>query len=172
MITILALAFGVFAGAAAAQDTTSTQKTDNGQAPRGGKFGRDGAGPGFRGGPGGPMGFMREFRNLNLTDDQKQQIHTILESNKPDKTSMDQMRTLMDARRNNTLTDDQKAQLKALREQQDAKMKSVHDQIFNVLTPDQKAQLEKERQDMRQKWQQRQSSPKTTTPPSETPTNN
>jgi periplasmic protein CpxP/Spy len=174
MVAILTLAFGVFVGTAAAQDTTNTPNQDNTQKP--GKFGRrDGAGPGFRGpGRGGPEGMLREFRDLNLTDAQKQQIHTILESNKPDQASMDQMRTLMEARRSGALTDDQKQQLKTLHEQQGAKMKSVHEQIMNVLTPEQKQQLDQKRQEMRQKWEQRkqqqQAAPKTDKT-SEKPTN-
>jgi len=166
-VSILALAFGVFVGTAAAQDTTTTQKQDQPgvQKPergdkRGG-FGRhDGAGPGFRGpGRGGPEGMLREFRDLNLTDAQKQQIHTILESNKPDQATMDQMRTLMEARRNGTLTDDQKQQLKTLRQQQGEKMRTVHEQVINVLTPEQKQQLEARRQEMKQRWQQRDQRP-------------
>src|SRR5690349_4154642 len=93
MVAVLTLAFGVFVGTVAAQDTATTQKPDQTtQKPdkferRGGR--PDGAGPGF-GGPrrGGPDGMLREFRDLNLTDAQKEQIHTILESNKPDQTSM------------------------------------------------------------------------------------
>jgi protein CpxP len=178
VVAVLTLAFGVFVGSAAAQDTTTTQKQDNNvQKPekgerRGGFDHREG--PGF-GGPrrGGPEGMLREFRDLNLTDAQKQQIHTILENNKPDQAAMDQMRSLMEARRNGTLTDDQKQQLKTLREQQGEKMKSVHEQILNVLTPEQKQQLEQKRQEMRQKWEQRQqqqAAPKTDKP-SEKPTN-
>jgi Spy/CpxP family protein refolding chaperone len=177
MVATLALAFGIFVGTAAAQDTTTTQKQDQDNVQKSGKFERrggfgrhDGAGPGFRGGP---EGMLREFRDLNLTDAQKQQIHSILESNKPDQASMDQMRTLGEARRNGTLTDDQKQQLKTLRQQQGEKMKSVHEQVMNVLTPEQKQQLEQKRQEMRQKWQQRQQQPDApkTDKSSEKPTN-
>jgi len=34
-------------------------------------------------------------------------------------------------------------------------MRSVHEQVMNVLTPEQKAQLEQKRQEMKQKWEQR-----------------
>jgi len=169
MVSMLTLAFGVFVGTAAAQDTTTTQKQDQtgvqkpGRGDRRGGFGRrDGAGPGFRGpGRGGPEAMLREFRDLNLTDAQKQQIHTILESNKPDQATIDQMKTLQEARRNGTLTDDQKQQLKTLRQQQGEKMRTVHEQIINVLTPEQKQQLEQKRQEMKQRWQQREQQPST-----------
>jgi Spy/CpxP family protein refolding chaperone len=160
MVAVFILALGVFAGAALAQDTTTTTKQDSPQTQdkfqhRGG-FGKQG-GEGFRGGPGGPEGMLREFRDLNLTDAQKEQIHSILESNKPSQAEMDQMKAFHDARQNGTeLTADQKAQLKANREAQRTKMESVHQQILAVLTPEQKAQLDAKRQEMKQRWQNRQ----------------
>lgn len=149
LVAVLLLAFGIFAGAALAQDTTTTPGPDQTQRPdrpeRHGGFRRGGGGPGFRGGPGGPMGMLR---GIDLTDAQKAQIKSIMDANKPDQGTLDQMKALRDARKNGTaLTDDQKAQLKAARQAQDEKMKSVHEQIVNVLTPDQKAQLEKRRQE-------------------------
>ena len=162
IVAVFILALGVFAGAALAQDTTTTTPNkDNTQrqdrSERRGQFGKHGD-EGFRGGPGGPggMGMMREFRDLNLTDAQKEQIHTILESNKPSQAEMDQMKALRDARQNGTeLTADQKAQLKANREAQRTKMESVHQQILAVLTPEQKAQLDAKRQEMQKHWQDR-----------------
>jgi protein CpxP len=159
LVAILALTFGVFAGAALAQDTTTTspkqdnvEKSDKFQR-RGGKF--RGGGEGFRGGMrGGPMGMLR---GIDLTDAQKAQIKTILDSNKPDQATLDQMKSLREARKNGTqITDEQKAQLKAARQAQAAKMKSIHEQILNVLTAEQKAQLEQRHQQMEQRRQQRQ----------------
>ena len=156
-IAVLVLAFGVFAGASFGQDTTTTPK-DNVQRgdkfERKGQFGRRGGPEGFRGGMrGGPMAMLR---GIELTDAQKEQIRTILESNKPDQASMDQMKAIRDAARNGTeLTADQKAQLKANREAQRAKMESVHQQIMNVLTAEQKQQLEQRRKDMHQRFQDR-----------------
>jgi periplasmic protein CpxP/Spy len=158
MVAVLILTFGVFAGAALAQDTTSPspdkiEKSDKLQR-RGGKFARRG-GEGFGGGMhrGGAFAMLR---GIELTDAQKAQVKTILESNKPDQAALDQMKSLREARRNGTqLTADQKAQLKATRQAQAAKMKSVHEQILNVLTPDQRAQLDQRRQQMEQRRQQR-----------------
>jgi Spy/CpxP family protein refolding chaperone len=157
LVAVLILTFGVFAGAALAQDTTSPpnpdkiEKSDKFQR-RGGKFARRG-GEGFGGGVHRSVGFLR---GIELTDAQKAQVKTILESNKPDQAALDQMKSLREARRNGTeLTADQKAQLKAARQAQAAKMKSVHEQILNVLTPEQKAQLDQRRQQMEQRRQQR-----------------
>ena len=182
IVAVFILALGVFAGAAVAQDTTTTPNKDNAQKQDRRGFGKRG-GKGFRGGMhrGGPQGMLRMFRDLNLTDAQKEQIHTILESNKPDQATMDQMKSLREARKNGTeLTDDQKAQLKANREAQRAKMQSVHQQILSVLTPEQKAQLDAKRQEMQKKWQdrqqfRRQGAPKTDKPadtPATKPTSN
>lgn len=161
MVAAFILALGVFAGAALAQDTTTTPKQDNTQKQdkfeRRGGFGKRG-GEGFRGGMhrGGPEGMLRMFRNLNLTDAQKAQIKTILDTNKPDQATMDQMKALREARQNGTeLTADQKAQLKAAREAQRAKMQSVHEQIMTVLTPEQKQQLDAKHQEMQKRWKDR-----------------
>ena len=157
-VAVLMLAFGVFAGAAFGQDTTTTPKQDNVQKgdkfERHGQFGHRGGPEGFRGGMrGGPMGMLR---GIELTDAQKQQIHTILESNKPDQTTMDQMKAFHEARQKGTeLTAEQKEQLKAVREAQRAKAQSVHQQIMNVLTAEQKQQLEQRRKDREQRFQNR-----------------
>ena len=162
IVAVFILALGVFAGAALAQDTTTTPNKDNtqkqDQGPRRGGFGkRDGDFRRGPGGPGGPMGMMRDFKDLNLTDAQKAQIKTILDSNKPTQAEMEQMKALRDARQNGTeLTDDQKAQLKANREAQRTKMESVHQQILSVLTPEQKAQLDAKRQEFEKRRQDRQ----------------
>jgi len=184
MVAVFILAIGVFAGAALAQDTTTTTPNkDNTQRQnrpeRRGEFKR--GGEGFRGGPRGPEAMLREFRDLNLTDAQKEQIHTILESNKPTQAEIDQMKSLREARQNGTeLTADQKAQLKANREAQRSKMESVHQQILAVLTPEQKAQLDAKRQEMQKRWQdhqqfRRKDAPTTDKPadkPATKPTNN
>ena len=117
------------------------------------------------------MGMFRMFRDLNLTDAQKQQIKAIMDSNKPDQATMDQMKAIRESRKSGTeLTADQKAQLKALRQQQAEKMRSVHEQVMNVLTPEQKDQLKQKRQEMKQRWEQRdqqKAAPKTDKPISE-----
>jgi Spy/CpxP family protein refolding chaperone len=154
LVAVLILAFGVIAGAALAQDTTTTPSPDQTQRPdrpeRHGGFRRGEGGPGFGGGMrGGPMGMLR---GIDLTDAQKAQIKSIMDANKPDQATLDQMKALREARKNGTaLTDDQKAQLKAARQAQAEKMKSVHEQIMNVLTAEQKAQLEKRRQEFEQR---------------------
>ncbi len=109
-----------------------------------------GEGFGHRGGRGmRGMGMMRAFHELNLTDAQKTQIKSIMEANKPDPAAMEQFHTLAKAKHDGTITSEQEAQLKALREQRQAKMKSVHEQMLNVLTAEQKATLEQKKAEMK-----------------------
>lgn len=149
--------FAAFTVAAMAQD--NSKPTDQGavgtqdNAPRKG-FGRHGGGD-FHGPHGGPGMMMGELRGITLTDAQKQQIHTIMETNKPDQASMEQMRTLMEARRAGTLTADQKEQFKTIRQQGRAKAESVHQQIQSILTSDQIAQIEKNKQERKERFEKR-----------------
>lgn len=157
--TVLTAAAGslLLAGAAFAQDSTAAPAAKDGQkmerhhgkgefgGKRHGGFGRMGK----RGGFGGGM-----FRDLNLTDAQKEQIKQIREANKANKADFDAIKPLMEARRNGTLTDDQKAQLKSFREAREAKMKSIHEQMLNVLTAEQKATLEAKKAERKQKFEQ------------------
>ena len=175
-LSILALfaAFAVFSMSATAQDTTPPAKdgTAATQKPDGKGFGRRGHREMFRGHHGAMMGGLR---GINLTDAQKQQIHSIMESNKPDQATMDQMRTLMEAKRNGTITAEQQEQLKAFRQQGKAKAESIHQQIQSILTPEQIAQIEKNKAERKERWEKRRElreQNKQTTPPADKPTNN
>lgn len=160
--SILAAAAGavIFAGAAAAQDTTAPTPNTGEKVERhhgwkdGDHKGAHGEFRGHRGefGKGGFGGGM--FRDLNLTDAQKDQLKQIREANKGSKADFDAIRPLMEAKRNGTLTDDQKAQLKAFHDQRQAKAKQIHEQMLAVLTPEQKALLDQKRVEMKQKREQ------------------
>lgn len=150
---ISAFAVVTFTTFVSAQDTDksqdSTQKQERRE--RRGGFGRmNGEGRGGKRG-----GMMRGFRELNLTDAQKEQIHTILEANKPDKSRFESLRPLMEAKRSGTLTDDQKKQLEAFKAERKQKGEQVRAQILAVLTTEQKAQLEKQEQEWKQKREER-----------------
>ncbi|MGB7202390.1 MAG: Spy/CpxP family protein refolding chaperone [Pyrinomonadaceae bacterium] len=115
-----------------------------------GKFGGKGVG-GKKHGRHGMRGFMR---GIDLTDAQKEQIRGIREANKPDQAKMDEIRTLIEAKRAGTLTADQEARFKSFRDERQAKSKAVHEQMINVLTAEQKAQIEKNKQEMKQRHEQ------------------
>lgn len=152
-ITVAAAAVA-FAGLTAAQETTPP-KTDDGQKHERGEgrgFKHDGEfGRGMKAGRFGGFGLLR---GIELTDVQKEQLRTIRESNKPDEATMQQLRTLKEARRNGTLTDDQKAQLKTLRDEARQKREAVNQQILAILTPEQKLQLEARKADMEKRRQE------------------
>ena len=154
---ISAFAVVTFTGFASAQDTSadkqqnSTQKQEKrerrGGFGRGDKMGKErGEGRG---------GMMRGFRELNLTDAQKQQIHTIMEANKPDKSSFESLRPLMEAKRNGTITAEQQQQLEAFKAQRKQNGEKVRSQILAILTSEQRAQLEKQKEEWKEKRQER-----------------
>lgn len=106
---------------------------------------------GMRGGRG--MGMF--LRAANLTDDQKLQIQAIHKANMPDAATMEELKTLRQAKRAGTLTADQQSRMTALKQAQQLKMKSVHEQIMNILTPEQKAAIEAKKAEWQQKRQER-----------------
>ena len=156
----LTMAFAVFAFSTfvSAQETTktdsdNTQKQEKREWRKGGK--RDGMGKGFRRGGGMRGGLMRGFRDLNLTDAQKAQIKTIMDANRPDQATMEEMKTLHQAKRNGSLTADQQARMEVLKNQAREKGQAVHQQVLAVLTPEQLQQLEAKKAEMKQKREER-----------------
>ncbi len=149
--TFAVIAFTTFVSAQDADKAQqdSTQKREKRERGFGQKRGF-GDKRGMRGG-----GIMRGFKQLNLTEAQKQQIHSILEANKPDKSSFEAIRPLMEAKRNGTLTEEQKQQLESFRAQQKQKHDLVRQQVLGVLTTEQVAQLEKMKEEMKQKREER-----------------
>ena len=155
----------VLAGGAFAQDTTQPTPNTDKRAERpfkgdregrkgdrdGDKFGRRGEFGGRHGKHGGFGMRGGMFRDLNLTDAQKDQIKQIREANKPTGENFEAIKTLMKARHDGTLTADQQAQLKAFHDQRQAKAKQIHEQMLAVLTPEQKAQLDQKREQMKQR---------------------
>ena len=148
-----AIAVSAFAFAVSAQDQTvkpsgeakgilKEKRHDGMRGIRGERMGHRGPGFGLRG--------------IDLTDAQKEQIRQIHEANKPNQALRDEMKAIQESRRNGgTLTEDQKARMKTLRDEAQAKMKSVHEQVLAVLTAEQRAQLDQRRQQMQQRMQER-----------------
>ena len=150
-----------------AQETnTDTQKdTTQKREWRGKKDGkRDGMRRGFRGGRGGGM-----LRGIELTDTQKEQVRTIMESKKAGfQATREEFRTLKQAKRDGSITAEQQTRLDALKQQMKADAKQTHEQIMAILTPEQRTEIEKRkaemkqrREEFRQKRQEKQQNPQT-----------
>ena len=148
-------AFSTYAAAQTSDSTTVQPQTDAPRTERPEGFHKHGGGHGGERGMRGDHALMGGLRDLNLTDAQKTQIHSIMEANRPDQSSSGEMKTLIDAKRSGTLTDAQKEQFKALRQQQKAKMEQVHQQILAVLTDEQRTQLEQKQKERREQFEQR-----------------
>ena len=149
----MVFAFAAFSVAVSAQDSMAPSKDGTGKSDKMGHRGarHGGFGKGMRAGRG---GFMRELRGITLTDAQKQQLRSIHEANKPDQSTMEEMRSFGEARRAGTLTDAQKERMKTLREQARTKHEQVRLQVLAILTPEQRQQVETNRQQMKERREQ------------------
>ena len=88
-------------------------------------------------------GEMRGFRQLNLTDQQRQQMRSIMQAQgQGSQAQRQEMRQLMEKRRAGTLTAQDETRAKELRQQLMESRQGVGTQMMNVLTPDQKAKME------------------------------
>lgn len=95
---------------------------------------------------GGKRGMMGGLNKLNLTDAQKEQLKNLRQNNQIDKTSRDEMRQLIQAKRNGNLTPAQENRLKTLTEQGKANAEKMHQQVLAILTPEQRQQFEQMRE--------------------------
>ena len=88
-------------------------------------------------------GMLRGFRQLDLTDQQKQQMRSIMQTQfQGTQAQRQEMRQLMEKRRAGTLTAQDETRAKELRQQLMQSRQGVRTQLTNILTADQKAKLE------------------------------
>src|SRR5713101_7023675 len=88
----------------------------------------------------GPLGGLRE---LNLSDEQKQQVRAIMERNLDStKALREELRTLGQKRFEGTLTPEEQARAKELHQQMAQSMKSAMTEVQGILTAEQKVKLE------------------------------
>lgn len=132
VVASLAISLTMFAAAAMAQQTQPNSAPQPGRQKRHMKMGG-----------GGMHGMDRAFRQLNLTDQQRQQIHSIMQTQfQSTQSQRQELRQLMEKRRAGTLTADETARLKELRQQLRQGERAAHTQLMAVLTPEQKTQLQ------------------------------
>ena len=129
----------VFGAVAQAQQTQNSGPRTEAPGPMGGGEGRGfgrGAGPGGSFGP----GLLRE---LNLTDDQKQQVRSIIEQSlASNKAVREELQQLGEKRRQGTLTAEDQTRARTLHEQVRASMKETETKLAAILTVEQKAKAE------------------------------
>src|SRR6266550_3387457 len=139
-LTYAGLALGLLTafGAVVSAQQPSTQNPAEGP----GRMGR-GEGRGSRRGPG-PGNFgPRLLEQLNLTDDQKKQIHTAIEQTfESNKATREELRQLGEKRRQGTLAADDEARARTLHQQIRSSMADTETKIAAVLTAEQKAKAE------------------------------
>lgn len=88
-------------------------------------------------------GMARAFRQLNLTDQQRHQVRSIVQTQfQSTQQQRQDLRQLAQKRRAGTLTPEETARAKALRQQLNQSRQGVRAQLLAVLTPEQKTQLQ------------------------------
>jgi protein CpxP len=141
--------------ARAQQSNTTTQaEGSQQQTERTGKRWHRG-GHGMRGGGGG----MRMFRELDLSDAQKQQANAIIErykeSTKPQREEMRQLHQQKGQTATGAVDAQAQARAEALRAELRETHKRMQDELLTILTPDQRAKLEQIKQERKARHEER-----------------
>lgn len=169
MAGVLALTLGL-AGAAVAQPGTGPGGPGGpGGGPGGERFGRGPGGPGGRGGMmGGPLGALLgvhpdlPLSALNLTDAQREQVRTIMQSHRDEgqalvqkaQASMEALRQATDATVDEGAAAQQGQALGAVIAEAAVLRGRVRGEVFAILTPEQQAEANKIAADRQQRMQQ------------------
>jgi Spy/CpxP family protein refolding chaperone len=143
-----------------AQDKTTTPSTDSTERQdRIERRGRGERGPGMEGrhhGPRGPGKMLHALHQLDLSEAQKEQVRTIMESKRAGfEQNREQLRELGRAKHEGTITAEQQAEFDELRAQMKQNAKTVHEQVLGVLTADQRTRLEQLKADMDKRREER-----------------
>ena len=145
-----------------AQDKTTTPSTDSTERQdrieRRGR-GERGEGRGMGGrhhGPRGPGKMLHALHQLDLSEAQKEQVRTIMESKRAGfEQNREQLRELGRAKHEGTITAEQQAKLDELRAQMKQNGEAVHEQVLGVLTAEQRTRLEQLKADMDKRREER-----------------
>lgn len=160
-VSAITLAFAMIALTVfvSAQDKTTTPSTDsterqNKQERRGRGFGR-GEG-GRHHGHRGPGKMLRGLHQLDLSDAQKEQVRTIMESKRAGfQQNREQLRELGRAKHEGTITAEQQARFDELRAQMKQNAEAVHAQVLGILTAEQRTKLEQLKAEMDKRREER-----------------
>lgn len=156
--SVITLAFAVvaFSSFVSAQDAGQT----NDRSMKEGKSGKRGMNKGMRGGG---SNIMRDLRGIELTEAQKTQIKSMMETQRSIfEPQREEMRNLMMKRRDGSLTEADQARLSEMRNQMKASSEQMKISVMALLTAEQTAKLnqlklerEERMQERRQKWQEK-----------------
>ena len=95
----------------------------------------------------GEPGRQRALEQINLTDAEKQQVRSIIQTQAQNTQSQrEEMRQLRMQQRTGTLTPEGRARAQVLRQQLMESRKGVHGQMMNVLTSEQKSRIQEMRE--------------------------
>ena len=140
-----------------AQQSSTTQDTQE-QQPQGERMGKRR----WHGGEHGMRGGMGMFRDLDLSDAQKQQASAIIEryreSTKPQREEMRQLYQQKGQTATGAVDAQAQARAEALRTELRESHKRMQDELLTILTPDQRAkweQLKQERKARHEEWRKR-----------------
>lgn len=101
-------------------------------------------------------GMIRGLRALDLTDDQKAQIKTLMESHRTaNEPNREEMKSLMMKRREGTFTDADKARMEELHQSMKASADQLRTTVLGLLTPEQTQKLEQMKLERQQRMQER-----------------
>jgi Spy/CpxP family protein refolding chaperone len=143
-----------------AQDKTTTPSTDSTERQdRIEHRGRGERGEGMEGrhhGRRGPEKMLRALGRLDLSEAQKEQVHTIMESKRAGfEQTREQLRELGRAKHEGTITAEQQAKFNELRAQMKQNAEAVHTQVLGILTAEQRTKLEQLKAEMDKRREER-----------------
>jgi protein CpxP len=156
LITILGIILAF--GAVAVAQQTPTQSPDAGAQVkrRSERLAANGEHRGRRGGMRHQGGIGHQIRELNLTDEQRQQTRAIMQRRlEGNKSQREELFKLREKRIAGTFTADDEARAKALRQEMRASMEGVRVEMEGILTAEQKTKLEQLKQERKEKIEQR-----------------
>lgn len=121
----------------------------------------------------GHRGFMRMLRGIELTDNQKEQIKTLAETQRATNQPMrEEARELYMKKRDGTITEAETERLKQIHMDMKASGDQFKATILGLLTPEQRAEIdrikaerEQRRQERRRRWQERKQQQEQSAPP-------
>jgi Spy/CpxP family protein refolding chaperone len=146
-LTLVGLALVLLTGLGAAVQAQQPQPSNRDKTPGNETrpFGRGDERRGMRSFGRAPLAGLRE---LNLSDDQKQQVRAIMERNfESTKAVREELRTLGQKRFEGTLTPEEQTRAKNLHQQMAQSMKTAITEVQGILTAEQKAKLEQLRKE-------------------------